>query len=860
MTDHPEDIEALKEDTIAAGYDQQSGLFRRALMLLFAVLLWGISLGLWFGVAGGIGAYLLIGGYAHDLPDHSFLAKYEPPVTTRIHAGDGRLLAEFAQERRVFVPIENIPQQVILAFLSAEDRDFYNHNGLDFRGIVRASLYNLRSAYTGQGGMQGASTITQQVAKNFLLTSERNLDRKIREAILASRIEEALSKDRILELYLNEIYLGARAYGVAAAALHYFDKSLLELTLAETAFIAGLPKAPNNYHPQRNPERAVARRADVLGQMLRNGVISQAEYERAMAEPLVMTGRGDPEFVQADYFIEEMRRDLVRGLGADRLYQGGLSVHSTLDPRLQSFAESALREGLVDYDRRHGYRGPEMRIRNYTTWQDQLNLFNRRDGVEEWDLALVYQLDEDHAKIAFADETGGRIPLSELKWARRVLTDEEGKTTLGAAIAHPQDALAAGDVVLVERMADQSEAGRTAQGFAEPAYHLRQVPELNGAVVAMDPHTGRVLAMAGGFNFEHSQFNRATQALRQPGSSFKPFVYLAGLEAGFTPSSLILDAPYVMMQQDGSRWRPSNYSRRFYGPTPMRVGMEQSRNLMTIRLATYIGMDRIAKAAADFGVIDNMPEVLSMSLGSGETTLLRLTTAYSMLVNGGKKIQPSMIDRVQNHLGRTIYRHDARPCAACRNQPLQAAQLPPPALPDPRAQLTDPRHAYQIVSMLEGAVQRGTGQRLQSIGVPLAGKTGTTNNNRDAWFIGFSPDLVVGVYTGFDTPHGLGEGETGGAVAAPIAESFFARALEGQPGIPFRVPPGLRLVQVDPRTGEVAKTSRNAIWEAFIPGTEPDRVTQFLGGGETGEDVQLIDLNTYGTSSPDAGIGTGGIY
>ena len=775
-------------------------------------------------LAAGVLALYLMQEFSRDLPDHEQLASYEPPTVTRVHAGDGRLLAEYATEKRVFVPIEAIPRRLINAFLAAEDKNFYSHRGVDALSIVRAVVVNLQNLGQNRRPV-GASTITQQVAKNFLLTNEVSVERKIKEAILAFRIEQAFSKHRILELYLNEIFLGFRSYGVAAASLNYFNKSLDSLTIAEAAYLAALPKGPNNYHPIRKHDAAVIRRNWVIGRLVKEGYVTPEEAQIATAEPLRVVERDPTEVAEADYFAEEVRRELVRLYGEEKLYQGGLSVRTTLDPRLQEAADTALRQGLIAYDRRHGWRGPLAKLKpEAADWTAQLAEVKPPKGaLAPWKLAVVLGLNAKGAEIGLADGSQGVLPMTELTWARPSLEGQK----VGPAPKSPGEVLQAGDVVMVEPVAK----GPKGEDYPAGSYGLRQIPEVNGGLVAIDPHTGRVLAMAGGFSFRASVFNRATQAVRQPGSAFKPLVYLAALEQGMTPSTIVLDAPFVADQGGGrGKWKPGNYTKTFYGPTPMRVGIEKSRNLMTIRLAQTIGMEMVAETAERMEVVDYLPRVLSMSLGAGETTLLRLTTAYAMLVNGGHRIKPTLIDRVQDGQGRSVFRHDGRQCLACRAD--LWLEQPVPELPDERERVADPASAYQIVSMLQGVVERGTGVRIKAVGKPLAGKTGTTNNSIDTWFVGFAPDLAVGVFVGFDEPQTLGPKETGSSVAAPIFRDFMADALKDQPAIPFRIPAGIRLVRVNQDTGRLAKPGdRKVVLEAFKPGSEPTGAQVVIDGG-----------------------------
>ena len=760
--------------------------------------------------------------YGAQLPDHAQLADYEPPITTRVHAGDGWLLTEYAVERRMFVPIEAVPRRVIQAFIAAEDKHFYSHFGIDPLGILRAVITNVRNARNGRRPV-GASTITQQVAQNFLLTKDVSYERKIREAIISFRIERAFTKDKILELYLNEIYLGFGSYGVTAAALNYFNKSLDELTIAEAAFLAAVPKGPNNYHPVNRPKAARARRDYVVGRMLEDGYIDASDAELARAGPVAVHPREEIEGVRADYFAEEVRRELVGRFGETALYEGGLSVRTTLDPRLQRISEAALRGGLIAYDRRHGWRGPVTRLDAPGDWASRLAELPPPAEVG-WRHAIVLDVTDRAARIGLAAGEEAQIPLAELKWARQWQSGQ----TRGPAIARPGDALDIGDVVLVEPVIEDGDGN----AYPDASFGLRQIPDVSGSIVALDPHTGRVLAMVGGFSFATSEFNRATQAWRQPGSAFKPFVYMAALDGGLTPSTLILDAPFVIDQGgDLGLWKPSNYSQRFYGPSTMRLGIEKSRNLMTVRLAQTVGMARVRAVAERFGVVDRLPEQLSMALGARETTLMRLTTGYAMIVNGGRRITPTLIDRVQDRYGRSIQRHDNRVCPECRATSWNGQS--PPVMRDKREIVVAPTTAYQMVSMLRGVVQRGTGVRINALRRPLAGKTGTTNQSFDAWFIGFSPDLAVGVYVGFDSPRTLGDRETGSSVAVPIFKDFMEQALADRPKIPFRIPKGIQLVRVNATSGVVAEAGeRNVLLESFKPGTAPRAAGLVLGGGE----------------------------
>lgn len=800
----------------------------------------------------GVGVIAALVIYGRDLPDYRQLADYEPPIMTRVHAGDGSLLTEFAREKRLFIPIEAVPKHVIAAVLSAEDKNFYSHPGLDFTGITRAALTNILNSFRDRRPV-GASTITQQVTKNFLLTSEVSYERKIKEAILSFRMERALSKDRILELYLNDNLYGFGAYGIAAAALNYFDKAVDELTIAESAYLAALLKAPYNYHPVRRKAAALARRNWVIERMYENGHISREDMRAAQADDLIVREHVERNLFRADYFEEAVRRRLASLYGAENLYEGGLSVRTSLEPRLQAIAERSLRDGLIAYDRRHGWRGPLTQRSTAGDWAERLANVPVDPGMTGWRLALVLGLRPDGAVLGFKDGGHGFLPFEEMRWARRWLEGERvGKEPQDVA-----DVVSVGDVIVVDPAGDAAKTVSLETWFRADgapvgpvaSFRLQQIPGIEGAIVAMDPHTGRVLAMVGGFDFKTSQFNRAAQANRQPGSAFKPFVYAAAMEAGFTPSSLILDAPFVIDQGDGQgKWKPRNSSNNFYGPSTLRLGLEKSRNLMTVRVAQYIGMDHVTELARRFGLGTDMKPTLAHALGAGEVTPLELTAAYGMLVNGGKRIRPYFIDRVQDRYGATIFRNDDRACPDCDAAVFDGQS--PPEIPDTRPQILDPRISYQIVHMLEGVVERGTGRRIGSLGIPLAGKTGTTNDSFDTWFVGFSPDLVVGIFVGFDRPRSLGPGEEGSSAAAPIFRAFMADALKGRPSIPFRIPEGVRLVRVNAETGLPAHPGEdNVILEAFIPGTEP------VPG-------QVAVLDGPGSLSLDGRLrkGTGGLY
>ena len=825
---------------------------------MFLLILSGIAVffyGLWY--------------FGKDLPDYKELSKYNPNVVTRIHAGNGALLAEYATQKRVFVPISVIPKKVINAFISAEDKDFYNHFGIDLMATLRALITNVKNIGTNKR-LIGASTITQQVAKNFLLSSEMSYERKIKEAILAIRIERAFTKNEILELYLNEIYLGFKSYGVAAAALNYFDKSLDNLDLSEAAFLAALPKAPNNYNPIYKKKQAMMRRNWVLSQMSKNGFIED-DIRKIESKKLINIRKSSGiDEGYAPYFTEEVRKILIKNekIGS-KLYTNGYSVRTTLDPSIQLKAEEALIEGLENLDKRQGWRGPISNF-NLLDFKNEELLkyleYVQKQLPEKRNAAIVTKVSKNFIEVMLQQKKKVKIEFKNASWVRPQTLKKDDKNRLiihlGAKYKNFEQFISEGDIVVVKENKNKNIT----------FYSLSQIPNVNGAIVALDPNTGRVLAMSGGYSFQNSEFNRATQAKRQPGSAFKPFVYLAGLERNYKPTDLILDAALAYDQCSGcKKWKPANYTKKFYGPSPMRLGIEKSRNLMTARLAiklieeeeiiknyiekgytnkiiaeklnkdisdvnfiiNYIAKKQIDKRnrnknviqdyAAKFGISENLPSFLSMSLGAGETDLLSITNAYGMIVNGGKKITPTLIDRVQDRRGNTIFRHDERDCKNCNGIKSNALEIPLLATQDTREKIISSSSAYQMVSMLQGAVSRGTGKIINSLGKNLAGKTGTTNANTDAWFVGFSSDLVAGIFVGFDDPRPLGYKETGSSVAAPIFRDFMKKVLDNTPDLPFRRPAGIKLISVNPKTGfKVSSNQKGSILEAFKPGQLPN--------------------------------------
>jgi penicillin-binding protein 1A len=752
--------------------------------------------------------------FSQDLPDSGKLAKYQPAGMTRLYAEDGSLIAEYAKERRIFVPFREIPKKVVNAFIAAEDQNFYSHRGIDPMGILRAVIANLRNYGTGTHSLVGGSTITQQVVKNFLLTREKSYERKIKEAILALRITQTYSKEKILELYLNQIYLGMGAYGVVAASDEYFGKHVSELETEEVALLAAMPKAPAYYDPRKRPDEALQRRNYVLGRMAEDGYINDAEYQRAVATPLTILQNHPIISSKTPFFSEEVRRWLLEKYGNDALYKGNLFVKTTVDPKAQEAVDRAFRHALIAYDRRHGYRGAIVHLETLDGWKDALSILAKETPLyEKQRLAVVMGVDNIKATIALhssnasddeTKETAHSIPFSAMQWARPVMK----LGYMGAAPRRASDVVKVGDVVLVSPL-----------GESTTQWSLQQIPEVSGAMVAMKPQTGEVIAMTGGYSFTDSQFNRATQANRQPGSAFKPFVYMAGMERGFTPSTIMLDAPVELSQGAGlPPWRPQNYDGKYLGAATLRMGLEKSHNAMTVRLAQATGIKAIKSVIQRFGMYDDPPANYSVVLGSYETTLMKMVRAYAMLANGGSKVEATLVKRVDDAEGKTIYRADARSCEGCN-----AGAVPrdaPPALTDARERVADPRIAYQMEQLLEGVVERGTAKKAKVLGFPVAGKTGTTNDSRDAWFIGYTPDVVVGVYLGFDTPRNMGKKETGGAVALPAFIEFMQSYYDKKQPTLMQKPEGILQVKVNPYTGTPTMPWQGewGITETFVTG------------------------------------------
>jgi len=724
--------------------------------------------------------------FSSDLPDYKILANYKPPISSRVHSGEGNLIAEYALQKRLFIPYDSIPKKVVYSFLSAEDKNFFSHPGIDAKSITRAIIKNLKNIFSDKR-LEGASTITQQVAKNFLLTNEVSIKRKIKEAILAFRIERAYSKERIMELYLNQIYLGEGTYGIAAASLEYFNKAVNELNYEEAALLAALPKAPSKYNPYKSMKRAKIRRDLVLKNLYQNSYIDEKQYEILKKKSIKTKKRKIKLLEEANFYTEEVRRIISNNYGYDNLYKGGLSIRTPLNSKYQIEALKALRKGLEEYDRRHGWRGPLKNLPR-DDWNKYIEEFIP-DKSLNWKLAKVIGVDKLSLKIELEDKEIGFIDFKNVSWTRKKSFE---------------DFLSLNDIIYVKKKKNNK-------------WNLKQLPKVNGSIVAMDPYTGRVLAMVGGFSYKLSEFNRATQAQRQPGSAFKPFVYAAALENGFTPSTLILDAPFVMDQGEGLKtWKPENYGKKFYGPSTLRVGIEKSRNLMTVRVAQKVGFKKISEITNNLGIYNDVPELLSVSLGAAETTLLQITNAYCTFVNGGKKVNPIFIDRIQDRRGKTIFNADKRKCKGCKEISYLKEEVP--SIEDNRQQIISSETAYQITSMMEGVIQRGTGRKLRDLNIPLAGKTGTTNKNMDAWFLGFTSKLVIGVYVGFDEPKTLGRYETGAKAALPIFKKFVKSVILKKEALPFRVPKNINLVVVDADTGLPSDSNtKKAIYESFKP-------------------------------------------
>ena len=738
----------------------------------------GISLILFIFIIG------ILWNFSNKIPDYKFLTSYKPPVSSKVYSGNGDLVSDFSKEKRIFVPYSSIPQNVINAFLSAEDKNFFSHPGVDAKGVLRAVINNINNIMTSKR-LEGASTITQQVAKNFLLTNEVSINRKIKEAILAFRIERALSKERILELYLNQIYLGSGAYGVAAASLEYFDKSIKELNYIEAAMLAALPKAPSKYNPYRNTELAKFRRDLVLKNLFENNFINFNEYKDFKSQKIELNKPKKVFLEDAQYYIEDVRKKVIETLSYEKVYKQGFNINTPINLKLQKIATESLREGLVDYDRRKGWRGPINNKNLNNKWSENLDEYEIEKSIN-WKIAIVKKINKFSAEIETRDKKKGIINYKDITWTKKEF----------------DNLFKIGDIIYVKQISNKN-------------FSLQQIPKINGGIVVMDPFTGRVMAISGGFSFKSSEFNRASQALRQPGSAFKPFVYALALENNYTPSSLVLDAPLVLDQgSDLKMWKPENYGKKFYGPSTLRVGLEKSRNLMTVRIAQKIGVKNLTKFSKDLGIYDNPEELLSISLGSAETTLLKLTSAYSAFVNGGRLVSPILIDRIQDSEGNTILNNEKRKCSNCLKISFTGSEYP--NIKNPYKQVFSPQTAYQVTSLLEGVIKRGTGKKLRDLNLNLAGKTGTTNENTDTWFIGFTSNLVIGVYVGMDNPQPLGKFETGSKTALPIFKKFVKEAVKKSDARPFKVSKGITMMVIDPLTGQKAKfSSTKTILEAY---------------------------------------------
>ena len=732
----------------------------------------------------GILIFSLLWNYSNNIPDYKFLKNYKPPVSSKVYSGDGELVADFSKEKRIFVPYNSIPKNVINSFLSAEDKNFFSHPGVDAKGVLRAIVNNISNVISSKR-LEGASTITQQVAKNFLLTNEVSLNRKIKEAILAFRIERALSKERILELYLNQIYLGSGSYGVAAASLEYFDKSIKDLSYAEAALLAALPKAPSRYNPYQNIELAKFRRNLVLKNLFDNKYIGLQLYQKLQNEKINLNKTKKIYLEDSQYYIEDVRKSVIQIFTYDKVYKQGFNINTPIDLELQKIATQTLREGLVSYDKRKGWRGALVNKEYNKAWNNNLRKFSLENSTD-WQLAIVKKINKFSAEIEVEDSSKGKIKYKDISWTKKEF----------------DQLLKHGDIIYVKKIENGN-------------YSLKQLPKINGGVVVMDPYTGRVLALSGGFSFKKSEFNRATQALRQPGSAFKPFVYALALENNYTPTSLVLDAPLVLDQgYDLKMWKPENYGKKFYGPSTLRMGLEKSRNLMTVRIAQDLGLSKIVEFSKNLGIYENPNELLSISLGSAETTLLKLTSAYSAFVNGGNLVNPILIDRVQDSEGKTIFNNNKRKCVNCDQISYLGEDFP--SIKNNYKKVFSPQTAYQMTSILEGVIQRGTAKKLRDLKLNIAGKTGTTNKNTDTWFIGFTSNLLIGVYVGSDNPIPLGKYETGSKTALPIFKNFIKKVVKKSEARPFKAAKGTVMMVVDSITGQRAKfNSKNTIIEVY---------------------------------------------
>ena len=726
----------------------------------------------------------ILWNYSNKIPDYKFLKNYKPPVSSKVYSGNGELVADFSKEKRIFVPYNSIPKKIINSFLSAEDKNFFSHPGVDARGVLRALVNNVSNVLSSKR-LEGASTITQQVAKNFLLSNEVSLNRKIKEAILAFRIERALSKERILELYLNQIYLGSGAYGVAAASLEYFDKSIKDLDYAEAALLAALPKAPSRYNPYRDINLAKFRRNLVLKNLFDNNHINEQLLDKLQNENIILNKKKKVYLEDAQYYIEDVRKSIIETFTYDRVYKQGFNINTPINLNLQKIATETLRNGLISYDKRKGWRGSLINKKYTQDWFKDLKKFQIEKSIG-WNIAIVKKINQFSIEIETNEKTRGIIEYKDISWTKKEM----------------DELFEVGDIIYVKKIIDNK-------------FSLKQLPKINGAIVVMDPYTGRVLALSGGFSFKKSEFNRATQALRQPGSAFKPFIYALALENNYTPTSIILDAPLVLKQgKDLKMWKPENYGKKFYGPSTLRSGLEKSRNLMTVRIAQDLGINKIIDFSKNLGIYENPDELLSISLGSAETTLMKLTSAYSAFVNGGKLVKPIIIDRIQDSEGKTIFNNDKIKCTNCHQISYLSGDFP--EIENDYKQIFSQQTAFQMTSILEGVVQRGTGKKLKELNLNIAGKTGTTNNNTDTWFIGYTSSLLIGVYVGADNPMPLGKYETGSKTALPIFKDFVKKAIKKVDARPFKVSKGIIMMVVDPKSGQKANfSSMNTIIESY---------------------------------------------
>ena len=742
---------------------------------------------LFLGMIGAAILMYIIYHYTKDLPDYSQLKKYYPPSITRMYSADGKLIEEFAREHRIFVPISSVPKALTQAFIAAEDKNFYSHEGIDIFSIFRAAITNI-SHIINKRRPEGGSTITQQVVKTFLLSPERSFERKIKEAILSYRLSQVFTKDEILELYLNQIFLGKTAYGVASAALNYFNKSIEELTISECAVLASLPKAPSQYNPEKNYKRAVERKNYVIGRMYDDGYLTKEEAKKAIDEPIKLAKVDKTLTIDADFYAAKVRDEVIEMFGEEYFYTAGLTIMTCVDSKMQKAATNALRFGIKAYDMKRGYRGSLQNI-DLKNWQETLKKIPSPYGLLHYKLAVVLEVSDTQAKIGLSNGSTAFIYLKDMSWT-------------ATNIKSVKRILKSGDVIAVE--------------IIDKNYFLQQIPEINGGIMIIEHETGRVLAAEGGYDFSVSKFDRTTQAKRQPGSLIKPFVYMAALENGAKPTDIFDDSPIDVYQGPGLPiWRPKNDNGKFLGPITLRKGLEKSRNLITVRVGQFAGLGKVAALIRRFGITDSPKVVHSIVLGAMETTLEKMTIAFSIIANGGKGVEPQFIELIKDRKGNVIYKRDYTECPECKsNTALSTNNIEAPTINKTESPvIIDEATNYQMISLLTGSVQRGTGVGAKSLPYTIAGKTGTTNKAKDVWFVGFTPKIVVGTYIGFDNPKSLGNSAFGSTYALPVFVHFMTNGYNF-PSVDFAVPNSIRLESIDYETGKPS-SAPGAIIEAL---------------------------------------------